>query len=1097
MPEEIATDDSPWWRDEAVKKGACFVLAALAVLAPFLVSLPGYWRIAQGTIVESSTYALDIPLYFRDLFHQRSFFEEGQHSVWLLQYAAWYWLQGAFHLVMPGAAAYVVLVACFFLLGTWFFVKLLCFIANRDDKPATVEGWAAACLLAILYFSSLSIYNFLQNNIFFALPYLILPALLYWSLRYVHKSDAIALLLFTFCALLLSDLNVFHDIIIIVCVNFFVAIMWRRDRTSPGALMRRAAMVNAALLPGFVWLLTSTAGHATYLGRLSDFAKVSAEQMYSASTSYLSIFLQQTDWQLFDSWNGRPYYDFAYTYANSHLWAFGFAPFVLLAAAGFLSRASRAQRRVALWLLIGAMVAFVTMFGTTNVVYRILYANITAFQIFRNITKLAPLLYLLVLASAYVFLYGRLKERTVGLLAALLIACSLVYNVPYWSYGAKTFDIRTIRELPAYWRAAANYLDVHARPGSRVLVLPATYIYELHHWNNRTVAVQGDLLDVLLPKVETYRLSERLVGSINMQEDENHAFVPSNRSVRSLDTDYERLTEIARKYGLNYVILTRDTVSEYQHTPDILRWLSVNGYIAIANYGPVEIFEKPENRLPEFVGADAQFRQVNPLRFEAVLPNFKGTRTITLGVPYNAGWTLEVERYRPLGKPDSFGGSPLQEIQALFKPFAFARSHRSDEHYANVWTIRSNDIIRDHTDWYGRDTRKPIDLRLGFYFRPQAYTYIGALIATVGFACVLLVEIVIIALRREMQIVSRAGVIAASCTAAAAIVIFPPLLQRSAQANATASPGTMSPPGAYIHTLTTNAAKTVRFEIPGADKMAFAASGCQESRRLLNLDLLHGRNTLAVRVRPQAPVRCTLTVEARSRASHEPVSVAYVYVNAEPPISTNGGAATAASLTFPSPAAAMQQVNIVGGMTGNWFYLEHAGSCEGVATVGLEERRQGSPSDVSAQVLVQPLQAGVCAFKVRQSDAVEDPVSITIRVMGGLSLSPVRPQRAAHYTFYGPHTGLRTLDVYKKFGPVPLNLGVYGGDCSTVAGFYPRPISDGSGLAHAQLVIDPVTPGNCTALIGGQYGLDGGPLTVHITVLPLSVRDVGLHAKEL
>ncbi len=488
-----------------LRKRTFVILLGLLLISPFFYSLFLYASAHGAAIAESSVYSLNLHRFFSEILREQSLYFAGRYAIFPLNYAPWYAMLYVLEFIFNGAASYLILVSIFYFLGFWFLVRLLLYFVDADIKTASARQAGLAALLSLLYFSSLSIFNYIRSNILFALPYLILPCLVYFALSYRRSGNRLFLFWFFVMSLLIADFNLAHAVLIVLAVNLFLFLDQKRGSPSLRGSFGRFVAINCVLIPSFWILAIVAASNALYEGDLSTFASLSAENMYSNNANYLNIFTQRTDWGLFGSWNGELYYDFSAFYADRRTIIFGILPFVALAYAVSFSRLSGGVKKLAVSLLLCVLVIFQLMLGNNNPVYKFFYEHVIFFQVFRNITKLAPLLYLVVVCAVFVYFSAIASNRRHFAVVTALIVLGLIYNIPHWSYAGYFFRDRAVHAIPEYWLDAARFLDTNVDPASKILVLPAIYISDIFAWDHRSDApwrdkktwVQGTLIDAL------------------------------------------------------------------------------------------------------------------------------------------------------------------------------------------------------------------------------------------------------------------------------------------------------------------------------------------------------------------------------------------------------------------------------------------------------------------------------------------------------------------------------------------------------------------------------------------------------------------------
>lgn len=710
-------------RHRRVLGALVFVAVATVLIWPLLVNIALHAQWHDAFIAESSVFSLDRARYFHDILQNKSLYIGGEYSVLPMSYAIWYGLWTLLATVMPDATAYLVLIIIFYLLAYYFLVELL--FSLSGDAARTLSHILLACLLALLYLSSLSLFNYIKSNIFFTLPYLVLPPLLYFALRYLRTGLCLYLLPYLILGLVLSDLNLAHVGILLASIIGFALLIVATSR--PSCSFLRLLPLVLLLLPPATYAAGIAMGNALYRGSLSTFAVLAAENMYSNNATYLNIFTQTTDWGLFGSWKNVPYYAFSVFYSDGRTLLFGLLPYVLLAYACVISRTPAAKKKLAIGIVIAACVVFWLMLGDNNPVYHALYTHVVPFRIFRNITKLAPLLFLLIVLATYILLHDTSVTWKKVVPVAMLIIGALIYNVPFWTYAPYFFQDRTVEMVPQYWREAAAYLNSELNPNSRILALPAIYINDIYVWNGKETWVQGSLLDVLA-KNESYRLSECCLGSAALEMDARKTFVSSNDSIRHLDTDYSRLSSFVRKYRFDYVVLTDDLVSEYQKGSDIRSWLARSGYRLTAAFGPVSVYNNPKNFALPFSGPQMVVERATALNYRLRFHGIRQEQAFVFDSPFNAGWELRPDDLHETAATKR----PLEVFAEFLKPRVPGVRHEMGTNDTNFWMLSAKTVEAKfpHESFHVNNDGS-VDLAARLYFRPEIYvlTILGAAVA--------------------------------------------------------------------------------------------------------------------------------------------------------------------------------------------------------------------------------------------------------------------------------------------------------------------------------------------------------------------------------
>lgn len=394
------------------------------------------------------------------------------------------------------------------------------------------------------------------------------------------------------------------------------------------------------------------------------------------------------------------------------------------------------------------------MLGLKNPVYKYLYDNITIFQIFRNITKFAPLLLFLTLLILFLLIIkSDIKSNVKKWLLLLVISSSLIYNLPYWTYRSYFFENRVMANIPQDYLDTSIFLNKQLNYSDNVLVLPATYSLETYNWNNKRVAVQGSIFDLLLNDgIRSYRLSQGFVGNIFFKNDSSKLFIKTNTNARGWDVDYNALSNFVKKYNLNYIIVTKELVSEYQDLNALFIWLNHNNYKKINSFGNNDIYLKNDLFNPILsANSDLYFERRNARNYNVAIKNIKENsygRLIFLE-SFNAYWNLYL---KPISKSNScdnikkyenkINDSSVaecyyerkiieeNELSYLWKKPIFDETHKIVNQYANQWTIDPQYIKQNFSkEYYKENPDGSIDVELTLYFKPQSYFYVGLIIS--------------------------------------------------------------------------------------------------------------------------------------------------------------------------------------------------------------------------------------------------------------------------------------------------------------------------------------------------------------------------------
>ncbi|KAF3465250.1 alpha-(1-_3)-arabinofuranosyltransferase family protein [Streptomyces sp. Tu 3180] len=202
---------------------------------------------------------------------------------------------------------------------------------------------------------------------------------------------------------------------------------------------------------------------------------------------------------------------------------------------------------------------------------------------FRNIYKFQTGLALaLVLGLAHLVgtaAGARGSRRARGRRSAPLVAAVLVLPGLLWPYlDGSVLGPGPFREIPAYWRATADWLEKHS-PDSRALVVPAT-AHGIHTW--------GSTVDQPLDVVAESRWAQRDYVPFG---------TPGNR--RALDAveqalltgaEVPGLADYLSRAGVFHVVVRNDLDPDqigYVPTTTVKRTLEQSGYERVTGLGPV------------------------------------------------------------------------------------------------------------------------------------------------------------------------------------------------------------------------------------------------------------------------------------------------------------------------------------------------------------------------------------------------------------------------------------------------------------------------------------------------------------------------------
>lgn len=560
-------------------KTAILLLTSIVLSIPFLANLVYVRNNDISFIAESTTLSLDTEAYFSKLFANGYHSIHGNDTKLLIQYFPLFSIIHTLSKVFSQAEAYILTLLILYVAGHLYLTRLL--------KPHDADDWYSLTLAAsssLLFFSSLSMFNYLKSNIIFSLPYLVLPPLLFYSSKFVRNGHGINLLLTTvFCYILFSS-NITHQIIIIIIVNLYIIYQYTQNKACCVPKLQRLACLNIlfALVAGYTgynvfWSIRQ-------YGSVAEAADVIKEGFYSQNADMLKVLLQQTDWGLFSGWKGEPYYLFSVYYKSISASMLGLLIYILVLV--LLTRKTGVDNKKTVVLATCAIFTIFLMMGSGLSLYGFFYENFLPFHVFRNITKFSPVLLLCVLSIINCGGH-QYKHRT---LVLLVLWICLLYNLPYWSYWKYFFENRSFKDIPRDYVEARNYINNSIHAKGAVLALPAMYTTESYVWSGSKKDIQGDLFD-LSQNGTVIRLSEKFLGNVTMQKTINKIFKSCDKSPRNQCIIYPELEGLIASSGISYILVTKDSVFEYDRINEIENWLERIRARKIHAWDQVELYQ--------------------------------------------------------------------------------------------------------------------------------------------------------------------------------------------------------------------------------------------------------------------------------------------------------------------------------------------------------------------------------------------------------------------------------------------------------------------------------------------------------------------------
>lgn len=709
------------------KKNELFLFLSLAFLLilPFLLNIYLY-KGASGFVLESSIFGIDYHKFFSDFIINKSLFTSGIYSIPQIIFLFFYFPLYIIGISLSPINAYFLAICVFYVFSFYFLVKFLKAL-NEEEKDGTISPFYY--MLSFLFLSSLSVFFYIKSSVFSTLPILILPIQLYFIFSFLKNNHYKYLIYF----LLLTFFNIFNPVyffINFISVIFLIIFLNLFYNFKIDKIIKKILLILLLYLPSLVFVFIFLFISPLYVtdGGLAGAGSLAREDFYSSNTSYVNIIKQTSDWAFFGQWNNSLYYKFSGVYRSPWFSVFSFIPYLFLLFLFILNiKNGTLNNKKKIIVLLGLFLfIFQFMLGMKNPIYKYLYDNFFVFQVFRNITKFAPLLYLIlimILSLLISALRNITKKYRIVIFIVLLMAC--FYNYPFWSYYSWFFESRTIVAIPSYFQETADYLNGKLSINDKILILPATYIFGNYQWDGKTKNIQGNIFDILLDNnIRSYQLSPILIGDIFFQIDSAKLFKKADYNMRGVVVDYKLLADFVKKYNLNYIVVTKDLVSEYQDINVLPTWLNNNNYQKIKSFGNNDIYLNKDifKQILSF-NNDISFDRKNAKDYLIYIKNIKKDShdSLVFLESFSKYWNLYL---RPLS--ENHNG----ELAYLWKKSIFEDTHQLINQYANSWTIDSDYIKQNFSkEYYKENPDGSIDIELTLYFKPQSYFYLGLIIS--------------------------------------------------------------------------------------------------------------------------------------------------------------------------------------------------------------------------------------------------------------------------------------------------------------------------------------------------------------------------------
>lgn len=718
-------------------KSIIFFLGFLLVIYPFLFN---FFILRENNFLLDSVLLLNLPKYFLDLFNNGSIFFVGTYSTQqIIFFPIFIILLALQSIFSPFVSFFIFILVLYFLSYRSFLHFLLLF---KKVEPSTLD-YAITCFLGVLFYSSLSFFFYIQNGLTSYLPYLLLPLILNYSFKYLFEQNKKYLFYLLLSSFFLGSVNLTFIIIIICSLNIFYALSYKFSRLKISDFVKRVITLNLFLAPMLSFALGPFLINFLGGGNISSKLIQISEHFYSKNTNYINIITGRTDWAFFDGWKNIPYYSFASFYQNHYILALSFIP-LILAVISLFNRRVRSEFGVLFYgLWIWLLFIFQMMLGLHNPVYSYLYNHIAEFQIFRNITKFAPLFYLVILMIIYLYVRAQ-KNQLVKKIILLFLVLAAFYNLPYWTNPKVFFKDRGIISIPQYWRDASFYINNNLNFSDKILVLPATYILDDYSWGEKNYGIRGSLFDVLTD-VRTYRLSPVQIGDVNFQDDARQVFVDDTSYVRGQRIDFAQLSRLVSRYNFNFIAVTNDLLSvDYQTEQDTIDWLQASGYVKIKNFGQIDLYENAKLFKSILEGDDLSYIKKSNFAYDIVLKNINSARVIRFRESFHSGWEMSIRKNARLidcRDWQQYPGTTIKECikesvakfdilnQQFFTKNIELANNKDPEEISNNWLINP-EYLKNSLDksYYTENADGSINIGLTLYFKPQLYFYFNLIV---------------------------------------------------------------------------------------------------------------------------------------------------------------------------------------------------------------------------------------------------------------------------------------------------------------------------------------------------------------------------------
>lgn len=693
-----------------------FLITILLICFPFLYYFILWFSYDSWFFLESSVFSINYRDFLVYFWENKSIFLSGNDSIYLLNYVPSYSYFYFFeYLVGNKISWYFLSIIVLLILSIWSFLWSMNTLikAILHEKKKQISFWVLV-IVSILFYTCLSNFLFFPSTIYFFLPIILFPVQLFLILYAYERKKIYPYIVLIFISFLITT-NITLIVINNIFLLFFSSLFLSLRNIHGKEKIQKLITLCLSLLPSFVFVAIPVVINNLYLdSSLDSTIELIREDFYSVNSSIYTIITQTGFWWLFWSFNGELYYDFSEVYSQKIFHILSLIPYIMILFF-FLSKENTGTiKKYSLTFIACIVIIICIMLGLHNPVYSYLYNHFTLFQIFRNITKFAPFLQLIVCILLLILIE---KEQTKSHIKKWFIYgglwLSLLYNIPYISYTHYFFENRLIPSIPTEHIETATYIKNISNHHDKILLLPIVYNLESYSWNDKKYDLQGNMYDSLLLwwKAKAYRFWELWIGPVILQKDFKKLLVDSTKTSRKLELDYSHFEDFLKNHHFNKIVITSDIISEYQKILTIEENIKKYNFKEVFSNKTVKIYENDalKQELIQIV-AEKQVQKINPRYYTLSLKGIKGKLPVEFSWYFHNWWNLYLEK----------NNIPQKEMSFDWKKTEFQDSHTRKSWLFNAWMIDTDFIKNNYSSEYFRENEDgSIDIHLSLYFLPQ------------------------------------------------------------------------------------------------------------------------------------------------------------------------------------------------------------------------------------------------------------------------------------------------------------------------------------------------------------------------------------------